>query len=89
MGETRAFHYEPGEDESLSTAVVTAVARAHNEDVIDQEWLISDDIEPDALDSLFQQQNLNITLQFEADGTTATIVADHSGNPRIEIESHR
>jgi ABC-type hemin transport system ATPase subunit len=83
------YYYEPEGSERLSTAVVTAVAQAHEEDVIDQKWLISDDINTDALDGLFQNHNLDMTLQFEADGTTATIVADRKGNPRITIESHR
>ena len=89
MGNTREFHYEPDEDEQLSTAVVTAIARAHDEDVIDQKWIISDDINTDALDGLFQERNLKMTLQFEADSTTATITADPSGKPMIKIESHR
>ena len=89
MGNTREYHYEPEEGEQLSTAVVTAVAEAHDEDVIAQEWLISDDINTDALDGLFQERNLKMTLQFEADSTTATITADTSGNPLIKIESHR
>lgn len=89
MNDTREFYYEPEENEELSTAVVTAVARAHNEDVLDQEWLIADDINTDALDGLFQECNFNMTLQFEADGTTATIIADRRGDPRIKIESHR
>lgn len=89
MGNTREIYYEPEATEQLSTAVVTAIAQAHDEDVIDQEWLISDDINTDALDGLFQEHNLDMTLQFEADGTTATIIANKSGNPRIKIESHR
>lgn len=89
MGDTQEFHYEPEEDEQLSTAVVTAVAEAHDEDVIEQEWLISNDINTDALDGLFQEHNLKMTLQFEADSTTATIVSDADGDPIIKIESHR
>jgi hypothetical protein len=89
MNEASDFYYEPDETELLSTAVVTAVAQAHDEDVIDQKWLISNDINTDALDGLFQERNLNMTLQFEADGTTVTIIADRSGNPHIKIESHR
>ena len=89
MRNTQEFCYEPAETEQLSTAVVTAVAQAHDEDVLDQEWLISDDINTDALDGLFQERNLDMTIQFEADGTTATIIADRDGNPRIRIESHR
>lgn len=83
------FHYEPDETEELSTAVVTAIAKAHDEDVLDQKWLISEDINTDALDGLFQENNLKMTLQFEADTTTATIIADETGNPIIRIESHR
>ncbi|WP_050032419.1 HalOD1 output domain-containing protein [Halorubrum halophilum] len=89
MGDTQEFYYEPDEGEQLSTAVVTAIAKAHDEGAIDQKWLISDDINTDALDGLFQERNLKMTLQFEADTTTATITADTSGNPIIKIESHR
>ena len=89
MSNSQEFYYEPDETEQLSTAVVTAVAQAHDEDVLEQEWLISDDINTDALDGLFQERNLDMTIQFEADGTTATIIADRDGNPRIRIESHR
>lgn len=89
MDDTEEFYYEPDEGEELSTAVVTAVANAHHEDVLDQEWLISDDINTDALDRLFQDHNLKMTLQFEADTTTATIIADRNGDPVIRIESHR
>ncbi|WP_311172394.1 HalOD1 output domain-containing protein [Halobellus ordinarius] len=89
MGNAKDFYYEPDEDEDLSTAVVTAVAKAHDEDVLDQIWVISEDINTDALDGLFQENNLKMTLQFEADSTTATIIADKSGNPVIKIESHR
>lgn len=89
MGDTREFYYEPEPGESLSAEVVTAVAKAHDEDVLEQRWRISDDINSDALDGLFQTHNLNMTLQFEADGSTVTVIADRHGNPRIKIKSHR
>lgn len=89
MEDTKVFYYEPDEGEVLSTAVVTAVAKAHDEDILEQLWLISEDINTDALDGLFQNHHLKMTLQFEADSTTATIIADRSGNPVIKIESHR
>jgi len=89
MGESEDFYYEPDPTRPLSTEVVTAVATAHEEDVLDQEWRISDDINTDALDGLFQDHHLDITLQFTADTTTVTIIADRDGNPAIKIESHR
>jgi hypothetical protein len=89
MGNTHEFYYDPEDHDALSTAVVMAVAEAHDEDIIEQEWLISEDINTDALDGLFQENHLKMTLQFEADSTTATIIADNTGDPVIRIESHR
>lgn len=89
MSDSGGFHYEPPDNELLSTAVVEAVAKAHDEDILDQKWIISNDINTDALDGLFQEQNLKVTLQFEVDGSTVTIVADEAGNPLITVESHR
>jgi len=89
MGDSEAFYYEPDPDEPLSTEVVNAIATAHDEDIIEQKWVISEDINTDALDGLFQQHKLKMSLQFEADATTVTIIADENGNPRIRIESHR
>jgi hypothetical protein len=89
MSDSGGFHYEPPDSEPLSTAVVEAVAEAHDEDILNQKWIISNDINTDALDGLFQEQNLKMTLQFEADGSTVTIVADEAGNPLITVESHR
>lgn len=89
MSDTDAFYYEPDKDEPLSTEVVRAIAKAHDEDVIEQKWVISEDINTDALDGLFNQQKLKMTLQFEADTTTVTIISDENGNPRVRIESHR
>lgn len=89
MAETEDFYYEPDTTEPLSTEVVSAVARAHDEDIIEQKWRISDDINTDALDGLFQDSNLGITLQFEADTTTVTIMTKEDENPVIEIVSHR
>lgn len=89
MAETPDFYYEPDTTKPLSTEVVTAIAKVHGEDIIDQMWRISDDINTDSLDGLFQDNNLHTTIQFKADTVTVTITADESGNPVIKIESHR
>lgn len=83
------FRYAADDDESLSMSVVNAVAKAHDEDVLEQDWIIANDINPDGLDALFQGGHLDMTLKFEADTTTVTIRADSKGDPVIEIESHR
>lgn len=89
MAENQDFQYRPNEDEPLSMAVVSAVALVHHEDIIEQDWILNNGINPDGLDRLFQEDNLNINLQFEADTTTVTIKADEDGKPVIGIESHR
>lgn len=89
MRHTREFYHQPHEGEQLRTGVVTAIAKAHDGDVITQKRIISDDGNTDALDGLFRERNLKMTLQFEADTTTATVTADPNGNPTIKIESHR
>lgn len=89
MAEATEYYYEADPNESLSTEVVMAIAEAHDEDVIKQEWRISDNIDTDSLDGLFQDHNLHTTLQFKADTTTVTIIADSKGHPQIKIESHR
>lgn len=80
------FRYEPDSDESISMAVVRAVTLAHHEDIVEQDWIISDDVDPDALDKLFQREKPNITVQFETDRATVTIDTDEDGSPIIEVE---
>jgi len=89
MSNGKRFHYEPSDEEPLSVAVVSAVATAHHEDVLDQHWILSHDINPDALDSLFLDAKPNMTLTFDADKSTVTIDIDERGEYTIEIESHR
>lgn len=72
----------------VSTAVVHAVAETHDEDVTDQQQVLSEHINADAFDGLFQQDNPTTTLQFEADLTTVTITTDDRRQPFTKIESH-
>lgn len=86
--ETR-FRYEPADEEPLSTAIVRAVALAHHEDVLDQNWILANDINPDALDGLFADGRPNMCLTFEANASTVTVDVDAQGQCSIEIESHQ
>lgn len=89
MGDDREFYYEPDGSERLTTAVVRAVAEAHDEDPIDQTWVLGREIDTDALDRIFREHSAGLRLQFEADATTATIIGRGDRNPVIRIESHR
>lgn len=88
MTDQTRFSYEPADEEPLSTAIVSAVARAHNEDVLDQNWILANDINPDALDALFADGKANMCLTFEANASTVTVDLDAQGQCSIEIESH-
>ena len=70
-------------------AIISAVAMANNEDVLDQHWILANDINPDALDALFFDGKPNMTLTFDADNATVTIDSNKHGEYTIEIESHR
>lgn len=89
MSEVPDFYYEPEATEPLGIAVVSAVAEAHDEAVTDQQWVLNQDVNPDAIDGLFQQDNPEMAVQFKADSTTVTITTDDRGKPIIKIESHR
>lgn len=89
MTDRRQFRYEPTDEEPLSMAVISAVAMAHHEDVLDQHWILANDINPDALDALFSDGKPNMTLTFDTDASTVTVDVDEQGEFIIEIESHR
>lgn len=89
MTDQTRFRYEPADEEPLSTAIVSAVAIAHNEDVLDQNWILANDINPDALDALFSDRKPKMCLTFEANASTVTVEVDKQGEFSVEIESHR
>ena len=78
MADTEEFYYEPEPGESLSTEVVTAVAKAHDEDVLDQRWVISDDDDNDGA---------GVELEYKADssdgGSGGPVFGWWSGSPYV------
>ncbi|WP_233740839.1 HalOD1 output domain-containing protein [Halobaculum saliterrae] len=84
-GRDTGFLLRTDPTEPLSTEVVEAIAQAHDEDIIEQKWIISEDINTDSLDELSQDNNLGMTLRFEADTTTVTITADVNGTPESKL----
>ncbi len=64
----------------LRIAFVAAVAKDHDEDMSEQKWLDSADINTHAPDELFEELNLKVTHQHEADTTTAPNIGEKCGN---------
>lgn len=55
MDDTEEFYHQPYEAKELSTVVVTAATQAHDGDVLNQTWLISEKTNMDALNGPFQE----------------------------------
>jgi hypothetical protein len=89
MTDQPRFRYEPTDEEPLSIAVISAIATAHHEEILDQNWILANDINPDALDTLFSDGAADMSITFGADDSTVTVDADNQGKFSIEIESHR
>lgn len=89
MTDQTRFRYEPTDEEPLSTAIIRAVAVAHHEDILEQNWILANDINPDALNSLFSDGKTNMRLTFDANDSTVTVDVDKEGECSIEIESRR
>lgn len=73
----------------LGTAAVTAIAKAHDEGLLERKWLISGETNAEVLNGLFQQRNHDMTLRFGVDGTTVSIITGRKGDSSIKTESHR
>lgn len=73
MTEPEEFYYEPDTTKPMSTEVVPAIAEVHDEDVLDQKWYISDDINTDALEII---ANLTPEMQLLADDVIVVVGED-------------
>ena len=65
------------EDESVSQTVIMAVAEATDVDPIDLDPRISDVIDPDALDRLFETGQSEMRLKFAMAGCQVIVHADY------------
>ena len=65
------------EDESISQTVIMAVAEATDVDPIDLDPRISDVIDPDALDRLFETGQSEMRLKFSMAGRQVIVHADY------------
>ncbi|NHN46458.1 hypothetical protein G9464_02425 [Halostella sp. JP-L12] len=69
--------YYPGEDKKLSTAVLETIQKQTDKDITKADFHLYDDIDPDALDSLFRKESTAETsVQFNTDDVTVTLWGD-------------
>lgn len=82
--DTPTFDYEPDDDQTLSTAIVSAVSEAKDRDITQDECVLYDSINPDALDGMFREGSDDDTIKVEF--TTHDAIVVIWGNGRITIQ---
>lgn len=78
--------YRPDNDESLSTAIMTAISTAKGRDVSEDECVLYESIEPDALDGLFRERGGRDTIKVEFATHDAIVIVWGNGDICIEVQ---
>lgn len=78
--EVRIYH-DPLKDRSLSDAVLDAIAKAKGEDLTKEECALFDDIDPEAIDTLFRKGGGDTSVLFNAPDVGVRL----SGGGDVEI----
>lgn len=79
--ENRVANY-PDDDLPLSTAILEAIEDHKNEDLRESDFVLYDDINPDAIDNLFREDSTARTaVEFNTDDVTVTL----RGNGTVEV----
>lgn len=76
--------YDPDEEQALSEAVIDAIEAHENIDASREEFVLYEQIDPDALDGLFRPDaNADITVKFRIDEVTVTLWGDGGIDIRV------
>lgn len=86
MSELVPVEYVPDDDEDLSTALVSALSEAKGRDVTEDECVLYDSIEPDALDLMFRENRAGDTVKVEFVTHDAIVVIWRDGRLSIEVQ---
>jgi hypothetical protein len=84
--DTPTFDYKPEENESLSTAVVTAISRAKGRDITQDECVLYDNIDPDALNGMFREESEGDSIKVEFTTHDAIVVIWGNGRTTIQVQ---
>lgn len=80
------YQYTPDETESLSTAIVTALSEAKGRDITEDECVLYDSIDPEALDGLFRSNSDDDTIKVEFATHDAIVIIWGNGSITIQVE---
>lgn len=74
------------DDESLSTAIVTALSEAKGRDITEEECVLYDNVNPDALNGTFREESDGDTIKVEFTTHDATVVVWGNGQVTIRVQ---
>jgi hypothetical protein len=80
------LRYRPDETEPLSAAIVAALSEAKGRDITDEECVLYDSIDPDALDGLFSGNGYRDTIKVEFTTHDAIVILWGNGHLTIEVQ---
>lgn len=80
------YQYTPGDDEPLSSAIITALSEAKGRDITEEECVLYDTIDPDALNGMFRQQGDEDTIKVEFATHDAIVILWGNGDRTIQVE---
>jgi hypothetical protein len=84
--ELPTYQYTPDEDEPLSSAIITALSEAKGRDITEDECVLYDTIDPDALNGMFRRQSDSDTVKVEFATHDAIVILWGNGDITIQIE---
>jgi hypothetical protein len=80
------YQYTPEEDEPLSSAIITALSEAKGRDITEDECILYNTIDPDALNGMFRRQGDEDTVKVEFATHDAIVILWGNGGLTIQIE---
>ena len=78
-------YYDPRKDRSLSDAVLGAISKAKGEELTKEECALFDDIDPEAIDTLFRDGGGKTTVLFNAPDVGVRLIG--GGDVEIRVAS--
>jgi len=84
--ELPTHQYSPDDSESLSSAIITALSQAKGRDITEDECVLYDSIDPDALDGMFRQGGDDDTVKVEFATHDAIVILWGNGDLTIQVE---
>lgn len=78
--------YVPDDEEPLSSAIITALSEAKGRDVTEDECVLYNSIDPEALDGMFRRRSDDDTVKVEFTTHEAIVLIWGNGTITIEVQ---